>query len=258
MLMRSKGARIHFDCLGDPEHPTACFVHSLAMDGGMWSEQVGPLLRAGYRVLRVDLRGHGGSDPLSGDYTMYSLADDVADVLNFLHLARVHYVGLSIGGMIGQEFGVKHGDRAASLILCNSEPVTPTGAATLWEPRTQTVKQAGSLAPLADGMVGRWLTPAFKNANPSRWQIVYDTIVATRVEGWFGCAAAILDFDFLPVLREIAVPTLVLCGADDPATPPEANKRIASLILSAQYEEVADAKHLPNIERPDARSMLSY
>ena len=118
MLMRSKGARIHFDCLGDPEHPTVCFVHSLATDGGMWSEQVGPLLRAGYRVLRVDLRGHGGSDPLSGDYTMYSLADDVADVLNFLHLARVHYVGLSIGGMIGQAFGVKHGDRAASLILC--------------------------------------------------------------------------------------------------------------------------------------------
>jgi len=250
MLISHWGGRLHFDLVGEAGKQVVCLVHSLATDGGMWSAQVGPLLAAGYRVLRVDLRGHGGSDSIPGDYTMYSLADDVVAVLDYLKVDAAHYVGLSIGGMIGQAFGDRHGSRARSLILCDTEPVTPNGAAALWEPRKAIVREAGSLAPLAAGMVERWLTPAFKAAHPVRWQIVYDTIVATTVDGWLGCAAAILNFDFNPVLPGIKVPTLVLCGADDPATPPAANKHIAGLISGARYQEIAAAKHLPNVERP--------
>ena len=86
-----------------------CFTHSLASDGGMWAEQVPPLLAAGYRVLRLDMRGHGGSDPVAGPYTMAQLADDVAAALDFLGIEKVQYIGLSIGGMIGQAFAIAHG-----------------------------------------------------------------------------------------------------------------------------------------------------
>src|SRR5437660_12446062 len=102
MLIPLKGRRLYYDLTGPESAPVVCFTHSLASDSGMWAEQMPPLLQAGLRVLRLDMRGHGGSDPVAGDYTMKALADDVAAVLDALALPRVHYIGLSIGGMIGQ------------------------------------------------------------------------------------------------------------------------------------------------------------
>src|SRR5580700_5715548 len=106
MLLPLDGRSIAYDLIGPADAPTICITHSLASDGGSWAEQVPALLQAGFRVLRIDMRGHGGSDPVAGDYTMAALADDVAQVLAGLGLSRVHYLGLSIGGMIGQAFAL--------------------------------------------------------------------------------------------------------------------------------------------------------
>src|SRR5258708_26255019 len=99
MLLPLQGRRIAYDLVGPDNAPTVCITHSLASDGGSWAEQVPALLQAGFRVLRIDMRGHGGSDPVAGDYTMAALADDVAQVLAGLGLARVHYLRLSIRGV---------------------------------------------------------------------------------------------------------------------------------------------------------------
>src|SRR5271155_3397481 len=114
MLLPLPGRRLYYDLTGPEGGPVVCITHSLASDGGSWAEQVPPLLQAGFRVLRIDMRGHGGSDPVAGDYTMAALADDVAQVLAGLGLSRVHYIGLSIGGMIGQAFALSHGDKLIS------------------------------------------------------------------------------------------------------------------------------------------------
>src|SRR6202163_4605474 len=98
MLLPLPGRRLYYDLAGPEAGPVVCITHSLASDGGSWAEQVPALLQAGFRVLRIDMRGHGGSDPVAGDYTMKDLADDVALVLDGLALSRVHYIGLSIGG----------------------------------------------------------------------------------------------------------------------------------------------------------------
>src|SRR5215475_11516068 len=98
MLINLRGRKIYYDLTGPEAAPAVCFTHSLASDSGMWAEQLPPLLHAGYRVVRLDMRGHGGSDPVSGDYSMGELADDVAAGLEFLGLGRVHFIGLSIGG----------------------------------------------------------------------------------------------------------------------------------------------------------------
>ena len=90
MLLPLDGRNVAYDLLGPADAPTICITHSLASDGGSWAEQVPPLLQAGFRVLRLDMRGHGGSDPVAGDYTMAALADDVARVLSALAIARVH------------------------------------------------------------------------------------------------------------------------------------------------------------------------
>ena len=260
MLITHNGRRLYYTLEGPEKAQVVCFTHSLASDGGMWAEQVPLLLAAGYRVLRLDMRGHGGSDPVAGDYTMRALADDVAAVLDGLSIRRVHYIGLSIGGMIGQAFALAHGSRLASAMWCDTLPASPAGAADVWRQRMATVREAKSLAPIADGTMERWFTGAFKPRRPQRWKQIRDTIVGTTPAGYLGCSAAILDFDFLPQLASVKLPVLVACGAEDPGTPPAENQRIAGLVPGARYEAIADARHFPNVERPDVfnRIMLDW
>jgi len=252
--------RLYYDLTGPENGPLVCITHSLASDGGSWAEQVPALLQAGFRVLRLDMRGHGGSDPVAGDYTMRALANDVAAVLDGLSLARVHYIGLSIGGMIGQAFALDHGDKLISAMWCDTLPVSPSAAAAMWEERMSTVRRANSLEPLADATVERWFTDAFKPHNPGRWKQIRDTVAATTPAGYLGCSAAIMDFDFTKRLSSLRLPALVVCGADDPGTPASENRRLAELVPGGRYEEIPNARHFPNVERPDVfnRIMIGW
>ncbi|HUS98454.1 MAG TPA: alpha/beta fold hydrolase [Hyphomicrobiaceae bacterium] len=256
MLINTKNRRLYYDLSGPADGPVVCFTHSLSSDGGMWAEQMPVLLAAGYRVLRLDMRGHGGSDPVAGDYTMAELADDVALALDFHGLDKVHYIGLSIGGMIGQAFALAHGHRLNSAMWCDTAPATPPGGKEAWAPRIEVVTKAGSLAPLADGTMERWFTDAFKPRNPARWKEIHATIQGTTSAGFLGCAAAILNFDFVPQLPSVKTPVLVVCGADDQGTPPEGNRQIASLVPGGRYEEIANARHFPNAEHPEIFNKL--
>jgi 3-oxoadipate enol-lactonase len=168
MLLPLDGRHIAYDLIGAERAPVVCMTHSLASDGGMWAEQVPGLLRAGFRVLRIDMRGHGGSDPVAGDYTMSALAGDVAAVLDALDISQVHYIGLSIGGMLGQAFALEYAHRLLSAMWCDTLPCSPAGAAQVWGERMKIVRDAGSLLPLADVTVERWLTDAVKTRNPGR------------------------------------------------------------------------------------------
>ena len=260
MLLPLNGRNIAYDLIGADAGQVVCMTHSLASDGGMWAEQVPPLLAAGFRVLRIDMRGHGGSGPAAGDYTMSALAADVAAVLDALAIARVHFIGLSIGGMLGQAFALEHGGRLASAMWCDTLPSSPGGPPEIWQQRVDTVRGANSLAPLADATIERWLTGAVKQRDPGRWQQIRDTIIGTAPAGYLGCVAAIRNFDFVARLPSVKLPVLVVCGSDDAGTPPEGNRRIASLVPGGRYEEIADALHFPNVEHPDAfnRIMLGW
>ncbi len=250
MLLSLDGRRVYFDIAGPQDAPTVCFTHSLNSDGGMWVEQMVPLLAAGYRVLRLDMRGHGGSAPVAGDYTMDELAGDVKGALDVLGIRKVHYIGLSIGGMIGQGFALAHPAALASLCLCDTQPSTPPGSAGTWDERKKVVREKG-LAALADSTMQRWFTDEFRQVNPVRWREIRDTISGTTPEGSAGCMSAIQHFDYLDRLPTIKVPTLVICGDEDEGTPPDRNKLIASRIPGGRYEGIAKARHLPNVERPD-------
>ena len=260
MLLTHEGRRLYYDLMGPEKAPVVCFTHSLSSDSGMWAEQVPLLLAEGYRVLRLDMRGHGGSDPVAGDYIMAALAADVAAALALLGIGQVHFIGLSIGGMIGQAFAIGHGAKLKSLMLCDTLPATLPDAKAAWAPRIAAVKQANSLAPLADATMERWFTDAFRPRSPARWKEIRDTVAASTPAGYLGCAAAILNFDFVAKLPALKLPTLVVCGAGDPGTPPAENKRIAGLIPGARYEEIANARHFPNVEQADAfnRIMIGW
>lgn len=162
--------------------------------------------------------------------------------------------------MIGQAFAITHPQRFVSAMLCDTSPQTMAGAQAAWAPRIEAVKKANSLAPLADSTMERWFTDAFRPRNGARWSQIHATIAGTTPAGYLGCAAAILDFDFTGKLPTLKVPTLVVCGAKDEGTPPAGNKKIAELIPGARYEEIADARHFPNVEHPDTfnRIMLGW
>jgi 3-oxoadipate enol-lactonase len=260
MRLQLDGRNIAYDLVGAAGAPVVCMTHSLASDGGMWAEQVPPLLAAGFRVLRIDMRGHGGSDPVAGDYTMSQLAGDVAGVLDKLGLQRVHYIGLSIGGMLGQAFAIEHGARLISAMWCDTLPASPSGAAQAWADRMRIVREANSLAPLSVPTMERWFTDAFKPKNPARWQEIHDTIVGTTPAGYLGCSAAIQAFDFTEKLPSLKLPVLVVVGDGDQGTPPAGNRMIAELVPGARYEEIRNARHFPNVEHPITfnRLMMSW
>jgi 3-oxoadipate enol-lactonase len=153
--------------------------------------------------------------------------------------------------MIGQAIATGYPGLMRSMMLCDTLPAAPADAGPAWLTRTTAVKKKNSLLAIADGTMDRWLTPAFRQNNPSRWAQIRNTIIGSSVQGFLGCAEALQDFDFTPELPSLTIPTLVVCGADDQGTPVSENRRLASLVPGAAYEEILDARHLPNIEKPD-------
>ncbi|MDR5832537.1 alpha/beta fold hydrolase [Caballeronia sp. LP006] len=251
MLLPLNQRIISYDIVGPETGEVVVFSHSLAADLGLWAEQVPALLAAGYRVLRTDLRGHGGSTATPAPYTIDLLADDVIDVLDALRIERAHFVGLSIGGMIGQSLGLRHAPRLTSLMLCDTQSESPPDAATFWGPMIESITRANSLEPIADRTMQRWLTEGYKQAHPVRWKQIRDTVAGCTPTGYTGCASAIGNFDFTKRLGTVGTPVLVACGTQDPRATPAESRHIASLFQSGSYEEFEGAKHVPNVEQPE-------
>ncbi|MCB2078419.1 MAG: alpha/beta fold hydrolase [Novosphingobium sp.] len=256
MLFRIGDRRIAFDFLGPADAPVLCMAHALSADSSIWSEQVHALLARDWRVLRIDMRGHGGSDMVAGPWTMSDLADDVVQVLDFLELPQVHFTGVSIGGMIGQTLALEHPDRILSLILSGTSPRAVPGPASMWPDRFAAIEREGSLEAIADDAMRRWFTPTFRARRPRRWKQVRSVIANTPAEAYVAGARAIIAFDVLDRLSAIRVPTIVACGDGDEGTPPEGNRLIANRIPGARYEEIGNARHVPMMEHPETFNQM--
>ncbi|MDR5825937.1 alpha/beta fold hydrolase [Caballeronia sp. LZ043] len=260
MLLPSKQRTLSYDLVGPERGQVVVFSHSLAADLGLWAEQVPALLAAGYRVLRTDLRGHGGSTATPAPYTIDQLADDVIEVLDALSIERCHFVGLSIGGMIGQSLGLRYANRVNSLLLSDTQSESPPDAATFWGPMIEAINKAGSLEPIADRTMDRWLTADYRAAHPGRWKQIRDTVAGCSPAGYIGCAQAIGNFTFTERLHTVQAPVLVTCGSLDPRATPDESRHIASLFPNGRYAGFEGAKHVPNVEQPDAfnRELLQW
>ncbi|MFE9581075.1 3-oxoadipate enol-lactonase [Nocardia sp. NPDC006044] len=234
---------------GPEEGPAVVLSGSLGSDTRMWEPQVAALTEAGYRVVRYDHRGHGGSPVPPGPYSLADLGSDVLALLDRLHIRRAHFVGLSLGGMVGMWAGQHAPDRLRTLTLCctSAELGPPSG----WADRAAVVRAHGTGA-VAEAVVGRWFTPRWRAAHPELVTGYTDMVAATVSEGYAACCAAIETMDIAPRLATISAPTLVIAGADDPATPPPHAERIADAIPLARLETVGPAAHLANVEQPDA------
>ncbi|VCU69188.1 3-oxoadipate enol-lactonase 2 [Pigmentiphaga humi] len=251
MLLPLKDRTLCYDLAGPETGEVVAFTHSLAADLGLWAEQLPALLNGGYRVLRSDLRGHGGSRAAPGPYTMDELADDLIAIADAAGIERFHFVGLSIGGAIGQSLALRHPHRVRSLMLCDTQSESFPDAATHWGKRIATLRETGTVAAIADDTMERWLTPAYRAAHPLRWQQIRDTVAGCTAEGYIGCAQALADFHYTDRLGTVRIPALVACGSEDPRATPEESRRIAALLADGRYQEFTGARHVPNVEQPD-------
>jgi len=251
---------LHVNCqFSGPERaPLVVLSHSLACSGVMWEQQM-PALVEGYRVLRYDTRGHGGSDAPAGPYTLDALGDDVIGLLDALDIERVHWVGLSMGGMIGQNLALRHPQRLVSLVLCDTTSRVPEEARSIWDERIAVAEKSGMQA-LCDETMQRWFTPPFLEADGPELGAIRAQFLSTPTSGYVGCCQAIRDLDYTDRLAEIHLPVHVLVGADDPATPPAASRTIQEKIADASLTVIDDASHLCNVEQPDAfnRALIGF
>ena len=249
--IRTKGVTIacRFDGNKDASRPWIVFSHSLACDHTMWEAQVPAF--SDYRLLRVDTRGHGQSEAPAGDYSLEALADDFRGVLDALAIQRCHFVGLSMGGMIGMQLALRNPTRFASLTLADTTSRYPPEAKSVWEERLATVRTRGMEA-IVPSTLDRWFTPEFRRTHPAEVNAIAQLIRSTPVAGYAGCAYAISHINLSARLAMIDCPTLVLVGEADAGTPPSMAEEIARAIPDARMHLIANAAHLSNVEQPAA------
>jgi 3-oxoadipate enol-lactonase/4-carboxymuconolactone decarboxylase len=238
---------LHHEVSGPADGPPVVLAGSLGSDLRMWDPQVPALVAAGFRVIRYDHRGHGGSPAPAGPYTLAELASDLVALLDRLDVRRVSLVGLSLGGMVGMWLAENAPARLDRLVLCCTSAAL--GPASMWRERAATARTAG-MAALADAAVHRWVTPAFRTSEPVTTAWLREMVASHSGEGYASCCTAIETMDIEADLPSVTAPTLVIAGADDPATPPDHATRIASAIPNARLAVVPGAAHLGNVERP--------
>ena len=250
MRIKANRIQINYELSGKKGAPVVVLSHSLACSLVMWNPQMDDL-SPHFQVLRYDMRGHGQSDVPSGPYTLELLAEDVIGLLDALHIDRIHFVGLSVGGMIGQSLALNHAKRLRSLALCDTASIVPQEAQPTWQERIERTRAEGMESQVNETME-RWFTPAFLKQNPPMVGLIRKQILATPVEGYLGCAEAIRRLSYLNRLSEIKLPTLIMVGEDDPGTPVSASKAIHERIHNSKLVILSSARHLCNVEQAEA------
>ena len=245
-FVKSGEAQIHYALEGQSGSPVLVFSNSLGANYSMWDPQARGLGKK-FRILRYDTRGHGQSSATTGPYSIELLAKDVLVLLDALKMDRVHFCGLSMGGMIGMWLGANSPQRLNKVILCNTG--AKIGNVEGWNTRIEAVRTNG-VKSVSSAVLERWFTLAFREKNPATVSNTQKMLESVNPDGYAACCAAVRDFDYRKQLNSIRVPTLVIAGAHDPATPPADGRFIADHIPGARYVEL-NAAHLSNIEDQD-------
>ena len=254
-FVRAGGSTVYYDLAGPSDAPVLAFGNSLGTNVHVWDD-VRERFTDRFRMLRFDMRGHGLTD-LGEPPSMTALADDVAALLDALDIARVSFVGLSIGGMIGQRLAAAHPSRVDGLVLCATANRIGTPAG--WAARIDAVR-AGGMASLVTSVLARWFTPQTHRDRPELIAGFATMLARTPPEGYVGACAAIRDADLAVDDARIACPTLVVAGSDDEVTPPADAFALRDAIAGSVAVVVDGAAHIVPAERPDAfaRAVLPF
>jgi 3-oxoadipate enol-lactonase len=240
-------ARLNAVVEGRDDAPVLVLGPSLGTDTGLFDPQAAEF-SATHRVVRYDLRGHGGSEVVPGPCTVADLAGDVLALLDSLRIDRFSYAGVSLGGAIGQQLALTVPERVEKLAIIASAAQFPDPPS--WGARAQQVREQGTEL-LVPSRTGTWFTPAWAERNPAGAGRLLRMLRDTPDEGYAACSEAVGRFDVRDRLGGITAPTLVIAGAEDPATTVQTVRQLADGIPGARFVVVDGAGHLPNATHPD-------
>jgi 3-oxoadipate enol-lactonase len=249
--MRLKTATIttNYELAGPKNAPVVVLSHSLGSDLHMWDPQVSAL-EANCQVLRYDTRGHGRSDVPAGAYTLDELVGDAVGLLDALAIERVDFVGLSMGGMIGQGLALAHPGRLNRLALCDTSSFMPPASQPLIQDRIE-IARSGGMAALVDSTLARWFTPDYLQRRGPGVDMIRTIFLTSPPEGYIGCTEAIRRLNTIDVLARIDRPALIMVGAEDPGTPVSASEAMHARIPGSQLIVIPSASHLSNVEQAE-------
>ncbi len=250
MKISANGISMGYTFDGPADAPVLTLSHSLAANSSMWDPQLAELSRR-WRVLRYDTRGHGATDAPAGAYSLEQLTADALALLDALKIRRTHWLGLSMGGMIGQTLALQAPDRLASLILADTSSRVPPEAKATWEERIKTAETQG-MDPIVEPTIGRWFTAPFLTRGKDVIERVRAMIRGTNPRGYAGCCHAISALNLTDRLGGIKLPTLVIVGEEDQGTPVAAARAINQGIKGSELVIIPSASHLSNLEQPEA------
>jgi 3-oxoadipate enol-lactonase len=247
---------INFTLDGTTGAPLITFAHALSLNLRSFDDQI-DAFKDQYRVLRLDLRGHGKTDKDGGSFSMEDLADDVVGLWDHIGVEKSHFVGSSLGAMVGLALALDHADRLSSLTFMASQgalPLERIGAsrANIAAMRASDATAQTTMADEADALMNRLLFDHDESTNPARFTLLRQILGDTTLFGQARAYEAILAMNYDNRLDEICTPTLVLAGAQDNSTTPERMQMYKDGITGAQMELLQDAGHFPNLEQPNA------
>lgn len=246
MFAQIDGLTIHYRLEGKTGKPVLVFINSLGTDFRIWDEVCCYFL-SDYQVLRYDKRGHGLSDAPNGEYSLKDHSHDLKGLLEHLKLENVTLTGISVGGMIAQDFALRFPQVVNALVL--SDTGAKIGNADFWNARIERIQKEG-LAEVAKTVIGRWFAPTYAKKFPASYQGYYHMLARTSEAGYLGTCASLKDADLRSAIANICVPTLILCGAEDASTPPTLSQEMRDSIKGSRLELIPNAGHLPCIEQP--------
>ena len=241
------GVRLYWKLDGEPSLPPLVLLNSIGTDMGLWDACLPHLLPA-FRVLRIDTRGHGASDASTGDYSLFMLADDVVAAMDASGVDTAAIAGVSLGGMIAMQMALDHRSKVSALgLICTSAAMDRAA----WDARIHAVRTDGTAA-IADLAMERFLSPGFARAHRVISEGLRRGLIDMDDAGYAGCGAAIRDMNPIDRLPTLDLPTLVVAGNRDIATPYAGHgQRIAAAIPGAGVVHL-DTAHLAPVEAPIA------
>lgn len=245
--IRANGVELFYEISGPQEAPVVVFSNSIGTTLEMWEAQAHALSER-YRCLRYDTRGHGRSEVVDRPVSIDDLADDIAGLLDELRIAQAHVAGVSLGGMTAQAFAVRHSQRVRGLALVATAAYLPPPEG--WDQRAASVRREG-MAAIVDAVIPRWFTAPFLEQSPEKVAPVRDQFLAMDPRGYAVCCGAIRDMDLREAIASIQAPTLIMAGADDPATPVAMMEEIRQRIVNSELVVVPRSAHLLVIERAE-------
>ena len=243
------GIDINYELSGAADGPVVVLHHPLATNLTCWDELTAAL-EPDYRVLRLDARGHGKSDAPAGPYDFETLAKDVVELMAACGVEKAHFLGLSMGGMVGQYLGLLYPGRFDSLCLVSTSSRIPTEMQPLWEQRMTAVKTGGMVTQV-EGALTRWVSPRALQENPALVARLTKMIQTTPIDGYVGWCQAISGLNVTDRLGAIRLPTRVIVGELDPATPVAASEAIHAAIPGSDLVIVPGVSHMLHNEEPE-------